>query len=85
MIGVLVSFPFQFLFPFPLLDVGLDVEVGEKNKKHRSMEQDHVAEYFWEITLDEEWKAGMNKEGHELAHLQLCQISETMEFAEPSL
>lgn len=77
MIGVLVSFIFQLLFPLPLLDVGLDVKVGEKDKKHSAVEQNHVAEYFWEITLDEEWEAGVNEEGHELAHLQLGQISET--------
>lgn len=75
MIGVLISFIFQFLFPFPLLDVGLYVKVGEKDKKHGAMEQNHVAEYFWEITLDEEWKAGVDKEGHKLSHLQLGQIS----------
>lgn len=75
MIGIFVSFPFQFLLPFLLLDVGLDVEVGEENKKHGSVEQNHVAKYFWEITLDEERKAGVNEEGHKLTHLQLCQIS----------
>ena len=80
MIGIFVSFPFQFLLPFLLLDVGLDVEVGEENKKHGSVEQNHVAKYFWKITLDEERKAGVNEEGHKLTHLQLCQISETTEF-----
>ena len=80
MIGVLVSFLFQLLLPFLLLNVGLDVEVGEENKKHCSVEQNHVAKYFREITLDEERKAGVNEEGYELTHLQLCQISETREF-----
>lgn len=75
MIGVLVSFLFQLLLPFLLLNVGLDVEVGEENKKHCSVEQNHVAKYFREITLDEERKAGVNEEGHKLTHLQLCQIS----------
>jgi len=75
MVGVLVSFLFQFLFPLALLDVGLDVKVGKENEKHRAVEQNHVAEYLREITLDEEWKAGVNEEGHELAHLQLGQVS----------
>ena len=80
MVGVLVSFLFQFLFPLSLLDVGLDVEVGKENEKHRAMEQNHVAEYLREITLDEEWKAGVNEEGHELSHLQLGQVSGTSQF-----
>lgn len=80
MVGVLVSFLFQFLFPLALLDVGLDVEVGKENEKHRAVEQNHVAEYLREITLDEEWKAGVNEEGHELAHLQLGQVSGTSQF-----
>ena len=77
MVGVLVSFLFQFLFPLALLDVGLDVEVGKENEKHRTMEQNHVAEYLREITLDEEWKAGVNEEGHELAQLHRGEVPAT--------
>ena len=77
MIGILISFLLQFLLlSLSLLDVGLDVKVGKENKEQSAVEENHVAEYFREITLDEERKAGVNEEGHELPHLQPCQISE---------
>ena len=81
MIGILISFLLQFLLlSLSLLDVGLDVKVGKENKEQSAVEENHVAEYFREITLDEERKAGVNEEGHKLTHLQLCQISETTEI-----
>ena len=77
MIGVDVCFARSF---FAFLDVGLNVEVGKQHKEQGAVEQNHVAEYLREITLDEEWKASVDEEGHELAHLQLGQVSGTSQF-----
>ena len=40
------------------------------------MEQNHVAEDFGEITLEEERETGVNEECHELSELQPGQVSE---------
>ena len=58
-----------------LLHVGLDVEVGEEKEEQGPVEQDDVAEYFREITLEEERETGVNEESDELSELKSCQIS----------
>ena len=38
------------------------------------MEQNDVAEYFWEVTVNEQGETGMNEECHKLDHLKGCQV-----------
>ena len=52
-----------------LLHVGLDVEISEEKEEQGSVEQDDVAEYFGEITLEEERETGVNEESDELSEL----------------
>ena len=58
-----------------LLHVGLDVEISEEKEEEGAVEQDDVAEYFGEITLEEEGETGVNEESDELSELESCQIS----------
>ena len=53
----------------PLLHVGLDVEISEEKEEQGSVEQDDVAEYLGEITLEEERETGVNEESDELSEL----------------
>ena len=52
-----------------LLHVGLDVEISEEKEEQGPVEQDDVAEYFGEITLDEERETGVDEESDELSEL----------------
>jgi len=52
-----------------LLHVGLDVEISEEKEEESPVEQDDVAEYFGEITLDEERETGVDEESDELSEL----------------
>ena len=61
--------------PAPLLHVGLDVEIGEEKEEESPVEQDDIAEYFGEITLEEKRETGVNEESDELSELKSCQIS----------
>ena len=58
-----------------LLHVGLDVEVSEEKEEQGPVEQDDVAEYLREITLEEERETGVNEESDELSELESCQVS----------
>ena len=55
--------------PAPLLHVGLDVEIGEEKEEESPVEQDDIAEYFGEITLEEKRETGVNEESDELSEL----------------
>ena len=66
-IGIDISFRRGFLWT--LVDVGLDVKVGKQQEEQGSMEQNDVAEYFWEVTVNEQGETGMNEECHKLDHL----------------
>ena len=59
----------------PLLHVGLDVEISEEKEEQGSVEQDDVAEYLGEITLEEERKTSVNEECDKLSELEGCQVS----------
>ena len=52
-----------------LLCVSLPVKVGKEEEEHGSVEKDDIAEDFGEVTWDEEWQRGVDKEGHELTQL----------------
>ena len=53
-----------------LLDIGLDVEIGKEEEKHCTMEQNNIAENFWEITLNKKRQAGMDEKCDKLSQLQ---------------
>ena len=53
------------LFP-SLLHIGLQIEVGEHREEHGAVEEDDVAVVFREITVYEQRKRGVHKEGGEL-------------------
>ena len=61
-----------------LLHVGLDIEVGEHDEEHGTMEEDDVAVVLGEITVYEQRKGGVNKESGELRQLHRRQISRNM-------
>ena len=61
-----------------LLHVGLDIEIGEHDEEHRTMEEDDVAVVLGEITVYEQRKGGVNKESGELRQLHRRQISRNM-------
>ena len=61
-----------------LLHVCLDIEIGEHDEEHRTMEEDDVAVVLWEITVYEQRKGGVNKESGELRQLHRRQISRNM-------
>ena len=52
-----------------LLHVGLDVEISEEKEEEGPVEQNDVAEYLGEITLEEERETGVNEESDELSEL----------------
>ena len=55
--------------PASLLNVGLDVEISEEKEEEGTVEEDDVAEYFGEITLEEKRETGVNEESDELSEL----------------
>ena len=61
-----------------LLHVGLDIEIGEHDEEHGTMEEDDIAVVLGEITVYEQRKGGVNKESGELRQLHRRQISRNM-------
>ena len=59
-----------------LLDIRLDVKVGEKEEEHSSVEKNNIAENFGEITFDEERQAGVEEKCCELCQLHCSQVPE---------
>ena len=49
-----------------LLHIGLQIEVGEHGEEHGAVEEDDVAVVFREITVYQQRKRGVHKEGGEL-------------------
>jgi len=56
-------------FLLSLLDVSLEIEVGEHNEEHRPMEENDVAVVFREITLYEQGEGRVHEESGELYQL----------------
>ena len=50
-----------------LLHVGLDVEVSEEKEEQGPVEQNNVAEYLGEVTLEEQRETSMDEESHKLS------------------
>lgn len=50
-----------------LLHVGLDVEVSKEKEEQGPMEQNDVAEYLGEVTLEEQRETSMDEESHKLS------------------
>ena len=65
-IGLLCWLPGTFA---SLLHVGLDVEICEEKEEEGTVEQNDVAEYLGEITLEEERETGVDEESDELSEL----------------
>ena len=60
---------------FPLLNISLQVEVGEHDEEHSAVEEYDVTVVFRKITVYEQWEGGVNKESSELHQLHCSQIS----------